>query len=116
MARMLTPVMGPKQDCPPYSPVWGGGGWDTSTMLPWEAAPFSPLLTRIPAPRELSSACSGDCLAQGHTLLLQHWDHTWVRWFAGGSITIRIPQPGQAEAGDRVQSPETSWNLKAPCA
>lgn len=50
-------------------------------MLPWEAAPFPPLLTRIPAPRGLSSAFSGDCLAQGHTLLLQRWDLTWVRWF-----------------------------------
>lgn len=94
MARMLTPVTGPKQGCPPYSPVWGGGGWDIGTMLPWEAAPFPPLFTRIPDPRELSSTCSGDCLAQGHPLLLQRWDLTWVGWFVGWSTTSSIPQPG----------------------
>lgn len=87
MARMLTPVVGPKQGCPPYSPIWGGGGWDSSTMLPWEAAPFPPLLTGISAPRELNSACSGDCLAQAHTLLLQCWHLTWVRLFGGWNIT-----------------------------
>lgn len=50
-------------------------------MAPWEAALFPPLPTRSPAPGEPSSVCSRDSPAQGHALLLQGWDLTWMRWF-----------------------------------